>query len=81
MEKGQGTDNGERLAPNGESLAPSHPKVIRYGESGRGQAVGRGWLLVIPRRSGMEKGQRTDSGERLATSHPNEIRYGEGAGD
>ncbi len=47
MEKGQGTDNGERLAPshpketsmekgqgtdNGERLAPSHPKEIRYGE-------------------------------------------------
>jgi hypothetical protein len=47
----------------------------------RKQTVGRGWLLVIPRRSGMEKGQGTDSGERLAPSHPKEIRYGEGAGD
>jgi hypothetical protein len=74
MEKGQGTDSGE-------GLAPSHPKVIRYGESGRGLAVGRGWLLVIPRRSGMEKGQGTENGERLAPSHPKEIRYGEGAGD
>jgi hypothetical protein len=46
----------------------------------RKQTVGRGWLLVIPRRSGMEKGQGLTVGRGWLLVIPNRSGMEKGRG-